>query len=104
MEKYILVEYEEDFGRSGMLSGLFITTKDKLELIKGREIYFGEVLGKHSEVFSDECYENCKVTKLEHKDVKFFEKFFGEIEEHGLFISGINPVDCYMEQEEDFNG
>lgn len=41
-----------DFGRMGELSGVFISTTEEVEelLADTRQIYFGEVLGKHSEV------------------------------------------------------
>jgi len=40
-------------GRMGELEGLFISTKEKVnKLIESEiQVYFGEVLGKHSEVF-----------------------------------------------------
>lgn len=42
-----------DCGRSGDLSGIFVAEKEHVNyLIENRvEIYFGEVLGKHSEVY-----------------------------------------------------
>ena len=41
-----------DCRRMGVLLGIFVADKDEMnELIKsGKEIYFGEVLGKHSEI------------------------------------------------------
>ena len=60
MEK-LLVKYHEDFGRMGYLDGLFICTQDELETLKNVDIYFGEALGKHSEVYTDKVYEHCKV-------------------------------------------
>lgn len=47
----ILVRYEEDFGRFGLLSGLFTCDEDTYRrLVACRSIYLGEALGKHSEV------------------------------------------------------
>lgn len=42
-----------DCGRDGNLYGLFIEDSEKVqELIQsGKEVYFGEVLGKHSNVY-----------------------------------------------------
>ena len=42
-----------DCGRQGELSGVFISTQEKVDfLIESKiEVYFGEVLGKHSEVY-----------------------------------------------------
>lgn len=41
-----------DCGRSGSLEGLFIADTEDVKFLieKGWEVYFGEVLGKHSEV------------------------------------------------------
>ena len=61
MSNYILVKYREDYGRMGMLEGVFITTQETLNLIKGKYIFYGEVLGKHSEIFSDELLCHCEV-------------------------------------------
>jgi hypothetical protein len=41
-----------DCGRNGNLTGVFIADKDHVKILleKKIEIYFGEVLGKHSEI------------------------------------------------------
>ena len=43
-----------DYGRMGSLSGIFTADKNKMQALieSGKEVYFGEVLGKHSEVFT----------------------------------------------------
>lgn len=48
-----LYKFHFDCGRQGKLRGLFIEDSEKVkELItSGKEVYFGEVLGKHSEIF-----------------------------------------------------
>lgn len=40
-----------DCGRAGDVEGVFIASHDELENIIGKEVYFGEILGKHSEVY-----------------------------------------------------
>lgn len=50
MSKY-LWRFYWDFGRSGSLYGLFVATETEVEEMIGKEVYFGEVLGKHSEVY-----------------------------------------------------
>lgn len=96
MEK-LLVKYHEDFGRMGSLDGLFICTKDELETLKDQVVYFGEVLGKHSEVFTDETYENCNVLPVEDGDIEVLERLLGE----GT-VFGYNPFD-YIEEDEDYS-
>ncbi len=39
-----------DFGRMGEVEGIFIAESEKVKDIIGKHIYFGEILGKHSEV------------------------------------------------------
>ena len=56
---YELVEASEKFlysffwdcGRSGEVSGVFKAKPIEVENLIGRSVYFGEILGKHSEVF-----------------------------------------------------
>ena len=93
MEK-LLVKYHEDFGRMGSLDGLFICTKTQLESIKNLDIYFGEVLGKHSEIISDEAYKHCEIVQTKDGDIEVLERLLGE----GT-ISGFNPLDYTEECE-----
>jgi hypothetical protein len=39
-----------DCGRQGSVEGVFVATSAKVELASGNQVYFGEILGKHSEV------------------------------------------------------
>lgn len=94
-EEKVLVEYSQDFGRMGSLDGLFICTKEDLENLDGKNIYFGEVLGKHSEIYTGEVYNNCKVVPTQHGDIKVLERLLGE-----ETISGFNPFD-YLEGLDD---
>ena len=48
---YYLWNFYWDCGRMGELTGLFVATEEEIEDIIGKEIYFGEILGKHSEIF-----------------------------------------------------
>lgn len=48
-----LVSFNFDFGRSGCLTGMSVMSLDEWTAVHaaiGSHIYFGEVLGKHSEV------------------------------------------------------
>lgn len=44
-------EFYWDCGRSGDVEGFFRATKAEIEDTIGKEVYFGEILGKHSEVY-----------------------------------------------------
>lgn len=48
-----LYKFRFDCGRQGKLEGIFIAEKTKIRiLLKNKiQVYFGEVLGKHSEVY-----------------------------------------------------
>lgn len=88
-----LYQFELDYGRSGYLEGLFIADdKDVKELI-GKEVYFGEVLGKHSEVYDDMTPEMFTEVDVPQSVVKILE------EKVGPTISGYNPFE-YLEEEE----
>ena len=78
------------FGRSGDLSGLFVADSAELENLFGRTIYFGEVLGKHSDVHF--TLRPAHVTVVSD-DADFVSKFI-EVMGNGT-ISGLNPLDYY---------
>ena len=40
---------------------LFVTTQAELESLYGKKIYFGEVLGKHSDIFGEAAEEDFTV-------------------------------------------
>jgi hypothetical protein len=83
-----------DFGRMGDLTGVFVAdTKDVEELIKSnKEIYFGEVLGKHSEVMSTISSEDLELVTSDESFIELFEKYD--------LSNGYNPFD-YIEEEEE---
>lgn len=83
-----------DCGRMGELTGLFIAEKEDVEKLieSGEEVYFGEVLGKHSEICGP--IEECDLTLISTE-----ENVIKLIEEHGL-ENGFNPFD-YIDNDED---
>jgi len=44
-------KFEFDCGRMGELTGTFFADNSDVSKIIGKDVYFGEVLGKHSEVY-----------------------------------------------------
>ena len=82
-----------DVGRMGSLAGVFIAnTKEMDDLIKsGKEVYFGEVLGKHSEVYGPIEDDDITLVTTDEKVIAMFE-------EHEL-SSGFNPFD-YIDEDE----
>jgi len=77
----------------GFIEGLFIEESEKVEqLISSRfEVYFGEVLGKHSEIYGIVEESDVKEITSDEKVIKVFET-------HEI-ISGYNPFD-YIDQDE----
>jgi hypothetical protein len=45
-----LYRYTMDCGRMGSVQGLFIATDAEVKAALGKDVYFGEVLGKHSDI------------------------------------------------------
>lgn len=46
-----LYKFNFDCGRQGSLNGAFIADSAEVESLIGKEVYFGEALGKHSDVY-----------------------------------------------------
>jgi len=87
-----LWSFNLDCGRMGELESLFVANESDIESAIGKTVYFGEVLGKYSEIFF----------KLEKDMLK---EVGGAILAIGLFvvfkshnICGKNPLD-YIEEE-----
>jgi hypothetical protein len=92
-EKY-LYKFYWDCGRNGEIEGLFIATETEVTEAIGNQVYLGEVLGKHSEVYG--TLEECDVKKV---DVSY--ATLAELEDKfGDTISGYNPLE-YLSEEED---
>ncbi len=71
----------------GEVEGIFTCEKEQLEKAYGKEVYFGEILGKHSEVCG--TLEEDAITIL--SDDQDFVKKFEEILGAGT-VSGYNPL------------
>ena len=90
-----LYKFSKWFGRNGTLEGTFIAEENSVNsLIKeGALIYFGEVLGKHSEVSC--VIKSEDVTQLNASDNTINEL----LSQIGNTVSGYNPFN-YLEEEE----
>jgi hypothetical protein len=91
-----LYKFNWDCGRNGALDGIFTAESDEIEKLIGKMIYFGEVLGKHSEVYGTLDAEDLTVMS---DDPVFISKFI-EIMGTGT-VSGFNPLDYYDPEDED---
>jgi hypothetical protein len=89
-----IYKFHVDCGRMGDLEGVFVAEQDAVKNIIGTEVYFGEVLGKHSEIV--------KVMTSQHftevtTDPRVTEVFV----QHDLG-SGFNPFDYIYDGDEDY--
>ena len=74
----------------GDVNGLFIADDSDVTNLMGKEIYFGEILGKHSEIFGP--LEEGDLT-IKSDDQEFIKQFI-EIMGDGT-ISGYNPLNYH---------
>lgn len=74
----------------GELDGLFVADQSEVDALIGKELYFGEVLGKHSEIYG--TLEADEIT-VKSDDPAFMKKFI-EVMGAGT-ISGFNPLEYY---------
>lgn len=84
-----LYKFHWDCGRSGDVEGVFIAdSADVSYMIDNNvDVYFGEILGKHSEVYG----------KIEPEEITFItsdENVINIVEQYGL-ESGYNPLDYF---------
>jgi len=83
-----LYKFELDCGRSGCLEGAFESTPEAVGRIIGESVYFGEVLGKHSEIHGT----------IEEGEIKLLtddQAFIDKAKELGLVPYGYNPFDYW---------
>lgn len=87
-----LYKFYWDCGRMGEVDGLFVADSDDIEKALGKQVYFGEILGKHSEVYGDleEC--DCKVITDDPQVIKIFEDY--------KISSGFNPLNYLSEENQ----
>lgn len=95
MKEKAVYKFQFDCGRQGELEGLFVSTKEKVQALKKSEVevYFGEVLGKHSEVYG----------KIEEKEIILVSdnpEVVQIVEQYNL-ENGYNPFDYTVLGQED---
>lgn len=88
-----LYKFYWDCGRNGEVIGIFSATQDEVDNLIGKDVYFGGILGKYSEIYGP--IEEGEIIKLtDDKD------FISKAEEYGLIPVGYNPL-YYVEEDED---
>lgn len=94
MEK--VFKFYWDCGRQGDVESVFIATQEAVDSVIGKTVNFGEILGKHSEIYGE--LESKDFTELS-SDPKAVE-LLREIFKHDT-ISGHNPLTTISEDEYD---
>jgi hypothetical protein len=89
-----LYSFNQAFGRMGHIEGTFRATPEEVLTVIGKTAYFGEVLGKHSEIYCDLNTDNIKLVT---KD----EEFLGLADKLGIQLdTGFNPLQYLQEDQE----
>jgi len=91
-----LYEFYCDCGRMGHLEGLFVASQEEVNNAIGNTIYFGEVLGKHSDIDVDLEEKHLKVLSEDRDKIEWLVEIMGDTS-----ISGFNPIEMWQEQSED---
>jgi hypothetical protein len=84
--KHYLWKFHWDCGRSGDLNGLFVATEKEVNDLLGKHCNFGEVLGKHSEIYGEIEEGEIKKVDLDSETVEKVVKVLGHT------WSGYNPM------------
>src|ERR1017187_3167071 len=87
-----LYRYLLDAGRHGSLESLFVADDADIAAAIGKEVNFGEVLGKHSEVESTLCESDFQVLATDRHFIQQFVDYVGSV--------GPNPLDQLPDVEE----
>ena len=97
MEPLKLYNFYYRCGRMGHIEGLFVACQSEVDSIMGQEVYFGEVLGKHSEINVVMSEENIRFLS----DDQNFISVLIEATGGDNSISGHNPFDNWEPEEDE---
>lgn len=81
-----LYRFYWDCGRQGRVEGLFVAAVDEVAAAIGKEVYFGEILGKHSEVYGTLEAKDLTVVSEDQERIAWL------VELLGAQLSGYNPL------------
>ncbi len=93
-----LYKFYWDCGRMGDVTGLFVAENTEVEAAIGKHLYFGEILGKHSDISGNLTADDLTVKS---DDQDFIEKLVTVI--GNTTISGYNPLNYLPEEFEEEN-
>jgi hypothetical protein len=87
-----IYKFDWSCGRMGDLEGVFLADSAAIENAIGKQAYFGEVLGKHSEIYGPIRETDVRLISDSPSDVAVFSRL--------KLDSGFNPLD-YIDDEEE---
>lgn len=87
-----LYKFYWDCGRNGNIEGYFVSTPNQISNAIGKQVYLGEVLGKHSEIYGNLEESDIQMITENQELVKLFEENIG--------YAGYNPLH-YLENEDE---
>lgn len=98
-----LYKYYEDCGRMGEIEGLFAATEAQVNQVIGKEVYFGEILGKHSDIAVEIEESDIKLITDSQKFIKELILYFNKSsDDNGMYtFIGYNPIEYYLDFQED---
>ena len=86
-----LWKFQWDVPRMGTVDSTFVATQSEIDGAMGSRVYFGEILGKHSEIYGTLDAEDLEVLSEDQDEIAIFERTVGS--------TGHCPLD-YIEIEE----
>lgn len=88
-----IYRFHWDCGRAGDISSIFVAEDEDVNAVIGKKVYFGEVLGKHSEVYGTVADDEITLVSSEPADVEMFERLH--------LSTGLNPLNFLDEEDDD---
>ncbi len=82
-----------DCGRMGDVTSIFAATDEDINYGLGKRVNFGEILGKHSEIYGTLTTDDLEVLTED-------QEFIDQAIKYGIIPCGYNPFD-YIQDEED---
>jgi hypothetical protein len=98
MSDLLLVQFNQDCGRMGDIEGLFVCAEEDLNNVIGKEVYYGEILGKHSEIYGTLRQSNINVVSKDQDKIKWLVSVIGS-----NTISGYNPIEIWKERNYEYD-
>ncbi|UYD59120.1 hypothetical protein HPMBJEAJ_00005 [Aeromonas phage avDM6] len=89
-----LYRFYWDAGRNGSVEGIFVEDSEVVEKYIGSYVYFGEILGKHSEVDGTLDREDLEIVTDDQEKIQWLVSLMG------YSISGYNPISYIREDDE----